>query len=140
MYVVWTSLQYKGKGQLFGRMQVTVQMKGTEVPNPRRSSACDCTCVLIDHCLVTLSCLPCAFFFVPAYAQFAQRFQSLMLAMRILFCSCLCKIRSQISDDLSQALCNLPLAFLADFTLSDSTALTCFIAFLHSAFRLDRKT
>ena len=29
-------------------------MKGTEVPNPRRSSACDCTCVLtrIDHCLV----------------------------------------------------------------------------------------
>ena len=30
------------------------RMKGTEVPNPRRSSACDCTCVLtrIDHCLV----------------------------------------------------------------------------------------
>ena len=27
-------------------------MKGTEVPNPRHSSACDCTCVLtrIDHC------------------------------------------------------------------------------------------
>ena len=25
MYVVWTSLQYKGKGQLFGRIQVTVQ-------------------------------------------------------------------------------------------------------------------
>ena len=23
-----------------------VTMKGTEVPNPRRSSACDCTCVL----------------------------------------------------------------------------------------------
>ena len=22
------------------------RMKGTEVPNPRRSSACDCTCVL----------------------------------------------------------------------------------------------
>ena len=41
-------------------------MKGTEVPNPQRSSACDCTCVLtridqIDHCLVTLPCLPCAF-------------------------------------------------------------------------------
>ena len=45
-----------------------VTMKGTEVPNPRRSNACDCTCVLtrIDHCLVTL-----------------------MLAMHILFCSCL---------------------------------------------------
>jgi len=27
-------------------------MKGTEVPSPRHSSACDCTCVLtrIDHC------------------------------------------------------------------------------------------
>ena len=32
-------------------------MKGTEVPNPRRSSACDCTCVLtrIDHCLMNNS-------------------------------------------------------------------------------------
>ena len=32
-------------------------MKGTEVPNPRRSSASDCTCVLtrIDHCLVNNS-------------------------------------------------------------------------------------
>ena len=37
-------------------------MKGTEVPNPRRSSACDCTCVLtrIDHCLVNnRSCHAC---------------------------------------------------------------------------------
>ena len=50
------------------------------------SSACDCTCVLtrIDHCLVTLSCLPCA---------------------------CLCKVCSRISDTLSQALCNLSLAY-----------------------------
>ena len=68
---------------------VTVEprkIKGTEVPNPWRSSTCDCTCVLtrIDHCLMTLSCLPCAFCFVPAYA----------------------KVRSQISDILSQALCN----------------------------------
>ena len=91
------------------------------MPNPRRSSACDCTCVLtrIDHCLVTLSCLPCAFCFVPAYAKFV------------------------ISDALSQALCNLSLAFLADFTLSDTTALTRFIAFsrkLNSTFCLDRKT
>ena len=48
------------------------EMKGTEVPNPQRNGACDCTCVLtrrIDHCLMTLSCLPCA---------------------------CLCKVRSQI--------------------------------------------
>ena len=75
---------------------VLKHMKGTEVPNPRRSSACDCTCVLtrIDH-------------------------YSLMLAIRILFCSCLCKVRSRISDALSQALCNLSLAFLADLTLSD---------------------
>ena len=31
-------------------------MKGTEVPNPRRSSGCDCTYVLtrINHCLITL--------------------------------------------------------------------------------------
>ena len=50
------------------------------MPNPRCSSACGCTCVLIriDHCLVTLSCLPCAY---------------------------LCKVRSRISDALSQALC-----------------------------------
>ena len=35
----------------------TKLMKGTEVPNPRRSSACDCSCVLtrIDHCLVNNS-------------------------------------------------------------------------------------
>ena len=50
-----------------------------------------------------------------------------MLAIRILFCSCLCKVRSQISDALSQALCNLSLAFLAD---SDSTALIHFHSFL----------
>ena len=92
------------------------------MPNPRRSSACDCTCVLtrIDHRLSR---------------------DSLMLAIRIVFF--LCKVRSQTSDALSQALCNLSLDFLADFTQSDSTALIRFIAFsckVHSAFRLDRKT
>ena len=46
-----------------------------------------------------------------------------------LFCSCICKVHSRISDVLSQALCNLSSAFLADFTLSDSTALIHFIAF-----------
>ena len=44
----------------------------------------------IHHCLVTLSCLPCT-----------------------LFHSCPCKVRSRVSDTLSQALCNLSLAFLA---------------------------
>ena len=79
-------------------------MKSTEVPNSRRSSACDCTCALtrIDHCLLTLSCLPCAFCFVPAYAEFAHEFLT----------------------PLSLALCNLSFAFLADFTLSDFTAPT----------------
>ena len=47
---------------------------------------------------------------------------SLMLAMRILFCFCPCKARSRVSDTLSQALCNLSSAFQADITLSDSTA------------------
>ena len=56
---------------------------------------------------------------------------SLMLAMRIVF-SCPCKVRSRVSDALSQALCNLPLAFLADFTLSDSTAPIRFIVKLFS--------
>ena len=42
-----------------------------------------------------------------------------------------------------KGICNLSLAFLADFTQSNSTALMHFIAFfckLHSAFRLDQNT
>ena len=39
-------------------------------------------------------------------------------------------VRSRVSDALSQALCNLSLAFVADFTLSDSTDLIRFISFL----------
>ena len=65
--------------------------------------------VEIDHCLVTISCLSCA-----------------------LFCSCPCNVRSRVSDALSQALCNLSLAFLADFTLPDSTAPIRFIVKLFS--------
>ena len=64
---------------------------------------------------------------------------SLGLAMRILLCSCLCKVCSWVSDALSQALCNLSLVFLADFTLS-AMFHTAFSCKLHSAFRLDRKT
>ena len=88
----------------------------------KTSSACDSTCMWSNearpHLLALSSCY-------------------------ILFCSCLCKVRSRVSDALSQALCNLSLVFLADFTLSDSTALIRFIAFsrkLHSAFRLDMIT
>ena len=42
---------------------IATKMKGTEVPNPRRSSACACTCVLtrIDHCLVNNSIMTFAF-------------------------------------------------------------------------------
>ena len=38
-------------------LEMPLLMKGTEVPNPRCSSVCDCTCVLtrIDHCLVNNS-------------------------------------------------------------------------------------
>jgi len=69
---------------------------------------------------------------------------SLLLAMRILFCLCLCNVRSRVSDALWHALCNLSLAFLtdftlSDFTLSDSTAVIAFSQIIHSAFRLDRK-
>ena len=62
---------------------------------------------------------------------------------RILFCSSPCKVCSRVSDALSQALCNLSLAFLADFTLSDSTAPICFVVKLLSLANytlLDRKT
>ena len=69
------------------------------MPNPRRSSACDSTCVLTRNRSLSRD--------------------SLMLAMRIVFP---CKVHSRVSDALSQALCNLSLAFLVDFTLSDSTA------------------
>ena len=41
-------------------------------------------------------------------------------------------VRSRVSDTLSQALCNLSLAFLADFTLSDSTVPIHFIVKLFS--------
>ena len=83
-------------------------MKGTEVPNPQRSSACDCTCVLTrNRSLVS-------------WLSHACHVHSVLF---------LCKVCSWVSDALSQALCNSSLAFLADFTLSDSTALIRFIGF-----------
>ena len=58
-----------------------IAMKGTEVPNPRRSNACDCTCVLtrIDHCLVTLMLVMHILFCscLPGYAKFAHEFLTL---------------------------------------------------------------
>ena len=82
------------------------------MPNPRRSRACDCTCVVTTNRSLSRN--------------------SFMLAIRILFCYCPCKVCSRVSDALSQALCNLSLAFLADFTLSDSTAPIRFIVKLFS--------
>ena len=91
-----------------------LEMKATEVPNPRCSSACDCTCVLTRNQSLSRDSHAChAHCFVPAQ----------------------CKVRSRVSDALSQALCNLSLAFLTDFTLSDSTALIRFIVKLFSLTR-----
>ena len=69
---------------------VQPKMKGIEVPNPRRSSACDYTCVIRNRTLSR---------------------DSLMLAMCILFCSFPYKVHSWVSDAVSQALCNLPFSF-----------------------------
>ena len=57
-------------------------MKGTEVPNPRHSSACDCTCAFTRN-------------------QSLSR-DSLILATRILFFFflALVKVRSRVSDAL----------------------------------------
>ena len=56
-----------------------------------------------------------------------------MLAMRIVkFVPAHAKFAHEFSDAHSQALCNLSLAFLGDFTLSDSTALIRFIVKLFS--------
>ena len=51
-------------------------MKGTEVPNPRRSSACDCTCVLTrtDHCTHSVLFLPMNSFSRKLHSAFRQMF------------------------------------------------------------------
>ena len=87
-------------------------MKGTAVPNPRRSSACDCTCVLIRN--RTLS------------------HDSLMLGMCILFCSCPCKFAHEFLTLFHRPCATYLLAFLADFTLSDSAAPIRFVVKLFS--------
>ena len=105
------------------------KMKGTEVPNPRRSR--------LSHACHTHSVL-----FLPMHSLL-KGFRLSHACFVHCFVPALYKVRSRVSDALSQTLCNLSLAFLADFTLSDSTDLIRFIAFsrkLHSAFRLDGKT
>ena len=88
-------------------------MKGTEVSNPRCSSACDCTCVLIRNRTQSRDSLmlSIAFCFVPAHAKFAHEFLTLF------------------HRPCATYVC---LAFLADFTLSDSTAPIRFIVKLFS--------
>ena len=94
-------------------------MKGTEVPNPRRSSACDCTCVLTRNRSLC--------------------HDSLMLAMRIVL---FLPVQSSLTSFWRslKGLCNF--SFPSWFH-TDSTPFMRFIAFsrkLHSAFRLDQKT
>ena len=87
-------------------------MKGTEVPNPRCSSACDCTCVLtrIDHCLVNNrschACRMCLVLFLPA--------QSLLMCFR---------------SSLTRFADRLTLCFPTNNPSSDSKAFLRFIAF-----------
>ena len=86
-------------------------MKGTEVPNPRHSSACDCTCVLtrIDHCLVNNrschACQMCLVLFLPV--------QSLLTCFR--------SSLTRFAD--------LSLSFPTNNPSSDSKAFLRFIAF-----------
>ena len=114
--------------------RLTWSNESTEVPNPRRRSACDCTCVLTrtDHYALFCSILP--------MNSLLQGFR-LSHACHVLFLPMLSSLTSFWRSFTS--LVQLTRTFLADFTLSDSTALIGFIAFsrkLHSAFRLDRRT
>jgi len=68
------------EGSIKAISSLLTEMKGTEVPNPQRSSACGYTCVLTRNRSLSRD--------------------SLILAMRILFYFCLCKIRSQVYDAL----------------------------------------
>ena len=81
------------------------------VPNPRRSSACDCTCVLtrIDHCLVNYrSCRACQ-----------------MCSVFVLTCA----KSAHVFQKLSYSLCGLRLSFPTNNSSSDSKAFLRFIAF-----------
>ena len=104
----------------------------------------------VQQCM-WLYLLPCAFCFVPAYAQFAQRFQTLSCfvhSISFFVCHAHSVLFMPMQSSLTSFWCSftgfVQLIFsLADFTLSDTTAIICYIAFsckLHSAFRLDQKT
>ena len=79
---------------------------------------CSCLCSLLKG--FRLSCLPCAFcLFLPMHSLLKGfRLSCLPSAF------CFVPAYAQFDDALSQALCNLSLAFLVDFTVSDSTAHT----------------
>ena len=110
-----SSIMHKQVGWLFWKWLsslpvvtlTAIEMKGTKVPNPRRSSACDSTCVLTRNRSLSRDSHTChEHCFVPDRAKFAHEFATLFHRP----CA----------------------AFLADFTLSDSTAPTCFIIKLFS--------
>ena len=110
-----SSIMHKQVGWLFWKWLsslpvvtlTAIEMKGTKVPNPRRSSACDSTCVLTRNRSLSRDSHTChEHCFVPDRAKFAHEFPTLFHRP----CA----------------------AFLADFTLSDSTAPTCFIIKLFS--------
>ena len=55
-FILMSHYLWNNQSPAFAYLLTAGIMKGTEVPNPRRSSGCDCTCVLT----ITVSCLPCA--------------------------------------------------------------------------------
>ena len=89
-------------------------MKGTEVPNPRHSSAC--IVLVCSLQLITVHILFCSFLCTVC----SKVSDSLMLALCILFCSCLCTVCSKVSGPLLLALCILSRSFLCSL-------LICFI-------------
>ena len=69
----------------------TVEMKGTEVPNPRCSSALDCTCCYVHSVL-----------FLRMHSLY--KVFRLSHALYILSCSFLCTVCSKVSDSLMFAM------------------------------------
>ena len=115
-------------------------MKGTEVPNPRRSSACDYTCVLTKN--RSRSCdsliLASTFCFVSAYAKFAHKFQTLferLVQLIFSFPSWFHSIWFYCSHAFHSFLLQITLCF--SFGLKDMiTAFTCLLSYRYSTFTL----
>ena len=64
--------EHRDACQLYSLLIAVVRMKGTEVPNPRRISTCDCTCVLTIDCLVTHACHAHSVLFLPMQSSFTN--------------------------------------------------------------------